>query len=127
MNISPEEFCEQINFYNYSENVPYFSIESSFEVNSSFKTIAFYTSTHIVQGKKTIFLTINNIEVHKNMRSHGKFSQLLTLLENKKIPLLIDNIINHRLFASLTKRGYKNYKYQIGGGWHKSMYFLPEE
>lgn len=127
MNISAEKFCEQINLTEYSEMIPYYSTDKNSDLNSSFKTISLYTSTHTINDKKIIFFTINNIEVHENMRSHGKFSELLTLLEHKKIPLMIDNIINHRLFAFLTKRDYKNYKYQIGGGWHKTMYFLPEE
>lgn len=127
MHISAEKFCEQINLTDYSEMMPYYSTEENSGFRSSFKTISLYTSLHTINNKKIIFFTINNIEVHNNMRAHGKLSELLTLLENKKIPLMIDNIINHRLFAFLTKRGYKNYKYQIGGGWHKTMYFMPEE
>lgn len=127
MNISAEKFCERINLTDYSEMIHYYSTEKNSDLNSSFKTISLYTSIHTINDKKIIFLAINNIEVHESMRSHGKFTELLTLLEHKKIPLMIDNIINHSLFAFLTKRNYKNYKYQIGGGWHKTMYFLPEE
>lgn len=121
-----EKFVRSIDSINYKDLTFYLNEQRKRAVVNNFKRIAIYNSSHTLQDKKIDFLVINDIEVYEGLRSKGIFTQLLNMLESKNIPILIEDIVNYQLFTFLTNRGYKNYKYNISGGWVRSMYLIPE-
>lgn len=89
-----------------------------------FKSLSIEHVSRVINNKSMSFLAIRDIDIHPEYRSKKLLTQLLDMLESKCIPILVDDIINHRLFKYLHDRGYKNLKYDSGYGWKRSMYKL---
>lgn len=77
-----------------------------------------------VNNKDIYFLGIKNIVLKKEYQSLNIFTKLIEILEIRKIPVFIDDIINYRLFSFFYNRGYINLKYNSPYGWKRCMYKL---
>lgn len=103
---------------------------NSFKFNESdftskekmFKSLSISPIVYNIKNNKKVFLTITNIEIIERYQQQGIFSEILSILESKEIPIMIDNIQNNVLFKYLKARGFENLKNQSLGGWTRCMY-----
>lgn len=103
---------------------------NSFKFNESdftskekmFKSLSISPIVYNIKNNKKVFLTISNIEIIERYQQQGIFSEILSILESKEIPIMIDNIQNNVLFKHLKDRGFENLKNQSLGGWTRCMY-----
>lgn len=103
---------------------------NSFKFNESyfiskekmFKSLSISPIVYNIKNNKQVFLTISNIEIIEKYQQQGIFSEILSILESKGIPIMIDNIQNNVLFKHLKARGFENFKNQSLGGWTRCMY-----
>jgi len=113
-----------------SQNYSNFSLfNPNIKVNHElhlFKSLSIRHVLKEVDGIECSFLSIEDIDIHSHYRSNKILTRLLDMLESKGVPILVDDIINHRLFKYLLDRGYRNLKYDSGYGWKRSMYKLVE-
>ncbi len=58
------------------------------------------------------FLAIKDIEIYAEFRRKGYFKEIISIIESKKIPFMIDDIINEDLNIFLRNKKYEilNYK-----------------
>lgn len=106
--------------------------ESSFCISNSelkyqhniniFDKLYMTTLNRNIEGKEITFISIRDIDIKKEYRTQNIFKNIINELEKLNINIMIDDIINHRLFSFLYKLGYKPLKYNQYGGWIRSMY-----
>lgn len=77
-----------------------------------------------IQNKEITFISIKDIDIKKEYRTQNIFSNIVSEIEALNVNVMVDDIINHRLFSFLYKLGYKPLKYNQYGGWIRSMYKL---
>lgn len=65
----------------------------------------------VVNGVEQSFLSIRDIKIEESSQQKGIFSNFLSILESKGIPVMIDDIINDKLDEFLMKRGYHSFYY----------------
>lgn len=70
------------------------------------------------------FLSIRDIAIEEYSQKQGIFSSFLTILEDKGIPIMIDDIINDKLDTFLMKRGYKSFYYKKYDDRIRSRYLI---
>lgn len=70
------------------------------------------------------FLSIRDIRIEEDSQQKGIFTHLLSILESKGIPLMIDDIINDKLDNFLMKRGYRQLTYQKNASKIRARYLL---
>lgn len=65
-----------------------------------------------INGKMYKFLAIKDIEIYAEFRRKGYFKEIISIIESKKIPLVINDIINEDLNIFLRNKKYEilNYK-----------------
>ena len=65
-----------------------------------------------INGKMYKFLAIKDIEIYEEFRRKGYFKEIISIIESKKIPFMIDDIINEDLNIFLRNKKYEilNYK-----------------
>lgn len=65
-----------------------------------------------INGKMYKFLAIKDIEIYEESRRKGYFKEIISIIESKKIPFMIDDIINEDLNIFLRNKKYEilNYK-----------------
>lgn len=76
----------------------------------------------VVEEKEMSFVSIKAIELKESFRGKGIFNSLIDLVEQQNVNIMIDEIINHRLFSYLYNKGYRPLKYKDCHGWIRSMY-----
>ena len=67
------------------------------------------------KDKKITFLSLRNIIISDKFRNQGICSKILDILESKKYPIFIDDIINEQFDKLLEKRGYIKFHYTKNG------------
>lgn len=80
------------------------------------------TINRVIEGKEMSFVSIKAIELKESFRGKGIFNNLINLIEEQNVNIMIDEIINHRLFSYLYNKGYRPLKYKDYHGWIRSMY-----
>jgi len=70
------------------------------------------------------FLSIRDIRIDEDVQQKGIFTNLLSILESKGIPIMIDDIINDKLDDFLMKRGYRPLTYQKNSSKIRARYLL---
>lgn len=65
----------------------------------------------VVNNVEQSFLSIRDIKIEESSQQKGIFSNFLSILESKGIPVMIDDIINDKLDEFLMKRGYHSFYY----------------
>ncbi len=65
-----------------------------------------------INGKMCKFLAIKDIEIFEEFRRKGHFKEIISIIESKKIPFMVDDIINEDLNIFLRNKKYNilNYK-----------------
>lgn len=66
----------------------------------------------VVNNVETAFLSIRDIRIEEASQKKGIFSNFLSILEKKGIPVLIDDIVNDNLDDFLMRRGYHAFSYE---------------
>lgn len=77
-----------------------------------------------INNKTITFISIKDIDIKMEYRSKHTFKDIIMEIEAMNVNVMVDDIINHRLFSFLYKLGYKPLKYNKYGGWIRSMYKL---
>lgn len=77
-----------------------------------------------IENKEVTFISIKDINIKKEYRTQKIFRNIISEIESLNVNVMVDDIINHRLFSFLYKLGYKPLKYNQYGGWIRSMYKL---
>lgn len=67
------------------------------------------------ENKEITFLSLRNIIISEQFRNQGICSKILDILESKKYPIFIDDIINDEFDKLLEKRGYIKFYYTKNG------------
>lgn len=75
-----------------------------------------------INNENVYFIGIKNIVLKDEYRGMNILTTLIDSLETSKVPIFIDDIINHRLFSFFYQRGYINLKYNSSYGWKRCMY-----
>lgn len=104
-------------YKNFSFNVHKFKSKEKI-----FSELDITSASYPIAGNQVVFLTIHNIELNKSHRGQGILTDMLNILDDNKVPVMIDNIENYQLFGFLTKKGYKNLKHLSVAGWTRCMY-----
>lgn len=65
----------------------------------------------VINNVEQSFLSIRDIKIEESLQQKGVFSNFLNILENKGIPVMIDDIINDKLDDFLMRRGYHSFYY----------------
>jgi len=87
-----------------------------------FNNFSMVSIKRIIEEKELCFVSIQIIDLKEPFRGKGIFNDLINLIEEQNINIMIDDIINHRLFAYLYNKGYRALKYKEPHGWIRSMY-----
>lgn len=77
-----------------------------------------------VDKVETSFLSIRDIRIEEDAQQKGIFTHLLSILESKNIPIMIDDIINDKLDSFLMKRGYHPLTYQKNASKIRARYLI---
>lgn len=78
----------------------------------------------VVDNVEQSFLSIRDIRIETASQQKGIFSNFLTILEQKNIPIMIDDIVNDKLDAFLMKRGYHAFVYEKYGEKVRARYLI---
>lgn len=73
-----------------------------------------------IDGKDVEFFGISNIKFKEENRRKGKLKEIISILEGKNFPVIVNDIINPIVDNFLNKRGWIEFKYLKNGGWTKS-------
>lgn len=65
-----------------------------------------------INGKELDFLSIRDISIQQEHQQQGIFTSIINHLEENKVPIMINDIINDELDNFLQKRGYVLYVYE---------------
>lgn len=73
-----------------------------------------------MNGKDVEFFGISNIKFKEENRRKGKFKEIISILEQKNFPIIVNDIINPLVDDFLNERGWIEFRYLKNGGWTKS-------
>lgn len=80
--------------------------------------------TREINGKVIDFLSIRDVIIKNDERGKHIFSNILSKLEDKQIPIMVDDIINDKLDQHLMNNGYISYNHLKNGTKTRSRYKL---
>ena len=78
----------------------------------------------VVNNVETSFLSIRDIRIEEASQQKGIFSNFLNILEQKGIPVMIDDIVNDKLDDFLMRRGYHAFIYEKYGEKVRARYLM---
>jgi hypothetical protein len=78
----------------------------------------------VVNNVETSFLSIRDIRIEESSQQKGIFSNFLSILEQKGIPVMIDDIVNNKLDDFLMRRGYHAFTYEKYGEKVRARYLM---
>lgn len=78
----------------------------------------------VVNNVETSFLSIRDIRIEESSQQKGIFSRFLSILEDKGIPVMIDDIVNDKLDDFLMRRGYHAFIYEKYGEKVRARYSM---
>ena len=70
-----------------------------------------------INNKEIEFFGISNIKFKEENRRKGRFKEIISILEEKNFPLIVNDIINPIVNDYLKNRGWIEYRYYKNGGW----------
>lgn len=78
----------------------------------------------VVNDREISFLSIRDIKIEDAFQKQGIFSNFLSILEQKNIPVMIDDIVNDKLDDFLMRRGYHYFTYEKYGDKVRARYLM---
>jgi hypothetical protein len=109
---------ESVTFENYTD---FFMIVKE---ASSIEKMMVQRLKRVVNNVETSFLSIRDIRIEESSQQKGIFSNFLSILEQKGIPVMIDDIVNNKLDDFLMRRGYHAFTYEKYGEKVRARYLM---
>lgn len=96
------------NFFTSLEKIDSENFDKFFMVskNIPFQSLLIQNVKRNVNNKEISFLAIRDFKLLPDYQKQGIFSKVISIIESKKIPFIVDDIINPMLDIWLTKRDY---------------------
>ena len=73
-----------------------------------FNKILIQPLIRVVENQTHTFLSVRVIEIQSEQQGKGYFKQIYQILSSYHLPLLFDNVVNHKLDQFLDKEGFKS-------------------